>query len=120
MDTKYEFGRSSDGSILLIDEVSFNTSSFFPYHLSFECTVYSNHLLVHIVYRFIRRMQADTGLLVPMKSASRKVLSLKMLIRSVIFLVFSPWPYSSSQVLLVQSALLITCLPSFFNLNRSL
>lgn len=56
------------------------------------------------MHRFIRRIPADTGLPVHMKSASKKALSLKMLIRLVISHVFAP-----SQVSFVWSALFITC-----------
>lgn len=96
VDTKYEFGKDSDGSILLIDEVRNQRLRNNYYSLSLSLIHINLHKYTNIILtsfcnsRCIHLTQAGTGLLILMKSAFRMVLNLKMLIRSVfLFLMFA-------------------------------
>lgn len=49
VDTKYEFGKASDGTILLIDEVNYSISSYTPL-LSSPVLQHENHLPYDVMF----------------------------------------------------------------------
>lgn len=84
VDTKYEFGKSSDGTIILIDEVrnhSHEYISLLSLPLHAHTTHWQTDSITYCNSRSIHLTQAGIGLPIHMKNAFRVVLNLKMLIR---------------------------------------
>ena len=91
VDTKYEFGKANDGSVVLIDEVChllWSTDLSLSYTYTLMLTQ-SNIVVIGLHFLFWNfrctlLIQADIGLPILMRNAFRMVLNLKMLIRCVI------------------------------------
>lgn len=91
VDTKYEFGKANDGSVVLIDEVChllWSTDLSLSYTYTLMLTQ-SNIIVIGLHFLFWNfrctlLIQADIGLPILMMNAFRMVLNLKMLIRFVI------------------------------------
>lgn len=91
VDTKYEFGKANDGSVVLIDEVChllWSTDLSLSYTYTLMLTQ-SNIVVIGLHFLFWNfrctlLIQADIGLPILMMNAFRMVLNLKMLIRFVI------------------------------------
>lgn len=90
VDTKYEFGKGSDGTVLLIDEVGA-----FSLSLSLKSHYHEQIWCLCVNFRSILLIQVDIGLLILMRNALGTALNLKMLTRCVIYSVRSTC-YSSS------------------------
>lgn len=83
VDTKYEFGKGHDGSILLIDEVKFHIC-LLSLSLSLSIDRLIDILLIpELVCRCILLTQVDIGSVSLMRNGFRMVWNLKMWIRSI-------------------------------------
>lgn len=94
VDTKYEFGKGPDGSVLLIDEVDSIKTKPASDAYDTKLRLFFNFSPL-IRFRCIHLTQVDIGLPVHTRNASKMVLNLKILTRS------GPTSFESDIVVLI-------------------